>query len=196
MPETLEYGISSFVYRARRPFHPGRLHDFLDEHFILVYPLDDDAGEEEEVPDMIAKRSDTLAKAKARFGTVLRSKGFMWVAHEPTFSLNWSHAGAVVNVEVGHPWFGGQDLSQFPPDAREAIENDFDGEHGDRRQELVFIGASMDKAALTECLNACLLNDEEWELGLEVWVHCFEHKWPAWLVEEEGPEGAAEDAEH
>jgi G3E family GTPase len=35
---TSSYGVSHFVYRARLPFHPVRLHDFMVKFFILQEP--------------------------------------------------------------------------------------------------------------------------------------------------------------
>lgn len=54
VPETEEYGIGSFLYSARRPFHPHRLTELIQQEFVIVespemppLPTDDDDGDDE-----------------------------------------------------------------------------------------------------------------------------------------------------
>ena len=53
---------------------------------------------------------------------------------------------------------------EWPTEEKEVADilKDFDdGDYGDRRQELVFIGVNMDRVAITNLLDACLLTDSE-----------------------------------
>jgi G3E family GTPase len=48
-PETEEYGINNFVYRARKPFHPKKLYDLLCDKFQIIerINLEEEEGEAE-----------------------------------------------------------------------------------------------------------------------------------------------------
>jgi G3E family GTPase len=147
-PETDEYGINSFVFRARRPFHPARFH----------------------------------AWASSAPADVIRSKGFFWLATRMAWVGEWSQAGGIRKVEPAGFWWAAtsEDLWPASPTSLNVIRQQWQEPHGDRRQELVFIGtAAMDRAAIMAQLEDCLLTDEEFARGPRRWS-AYEDPFPQW----------------
>ena len=139
-PETEEYGISSFVYTARRPFDP-------DKFYRVVHG---DWGD----------------------GTLLRSKGFFWLATRPRFAGQWSQAGGIARYGMAGIFWRALPESDWPQDeeTREHIMEKWVEPFGDMRQELVFIGQHLNKAEIIRRLDACLLSEEQMAEGIESWV--------------------------
>lgn len=140
VPETEEYGIGSFVYRARRPFHPKRLYDFL-------------AGGWPYGNLIRSKGYFWLATRFHQAGAWSQAGGIM---HHGFAGLFW--AGVDRAQWPDHP------------DHIASIEAKFDGPYGDRRQEIVFIGQHLDQARARRALDACLLDEAELAAGPQAWA--------------------------
>ncbi|KAI5860795.1 putative cobalamin synthesis protein [Durotheca rogersii] len=188
VPETKEYGIGTFIYRARRPFRPTRLWDTIKSVFVGDGNTGDgdgddggkgggeeDAGMEDEQPQLDFKARLASKMADKTFGPLLRSKGFMWLTTRPRMYGKWSQAGVMLTISGQDFWRCEIPGSEWPadPKARNAISRDFEGKWGDRRQEIVFIGQQMrdgGEERLRKAFDACLLNDKEfsdWEAAME-----------------------------
>lgn len=115
IPETEEYNISSFVYRASRPFHPQRFFNYVN----------------------------------TEWKGVVRSKGFFWLASDPTVAWSWSQAGAIARHGMAGYWETAQ-------------------------QELVMIGIEMNQAHIIQQLDMCLLTDQEINLPSTAFDNPFE----------------------
>jgi len=150
LPETTEYGITSFVYRARKPFHPDRLYRFMFNKPLLQ--------------------------------GLLRSKGFCWIVTRPMWAALWSQAGRVMELSPQATWWADTPQAEWPTDTEEraGILANFEGEYGDRRQELVFIGRHLDEAAIRSALDSALMTDTEMNGGPSLWatIHDPLPEWP------------------
>ena len=92
----------------------------------------------------------------------------------------WQQAGNVLRLEAESPWMclmpDFWEGTKFEP----AVRRDMTApggevyEYEDRRQEIVFIGHRMKEAAIQELLDACLLTDEEYAMGPEMWKETME----------------------
>ena len=151
-PETEEYGIGSFVYRRRRPFHPARL----------------------------------AAMFEGCFEGVLRAKGVVWLATRHGVAGALSIAGDSLTLEPGGPWFAALDPAEIAddPETLEWVGQVWEPDHGDRRQELVFIGIEMPQEAIEATLDGCLLTDAEMASGASGWAS-LDDPLPEWMVAED-----------
>lgn len=148
-PETDEYGIGSFVFRARRPFHPQRFWNFLHEEW----------------PGL------------------LRSKGYFWLATKNEFVGMWAQAGGSAEHRPVGTWWASAPREYWPEDeeTQAAIRRDWQEPHGDRRQELVFIGQDLPKEKMLADLRRCLLDDREMAFGVEGWKK-LRDPFPTWMT--------------
>ena len=140
VPETEEYVIGSFNYLARRPFNPEKFYQFLHK--------------------------------TEQFGKLIRSKGYFWLASRPQFCGQWSQAGGIARYGFAGMFWKSIPKDNWPTDEEslDEIKKQWVEPFGDMRQELVFIGQKLDKQAMTNALDQCLLSEEELLQGKSYWA--------------------------
>ena len=149
IPETEEYGISSFNYTARRPFNPEKFYHFLHN--------------------------------TEQFGKLIRSKGYFWLATRPLFCAQWSQAGGIAHYGFAGMFYKAIPKKDWPtePELLADINSKWVEPFGDMRLELVFIGQSLNKQAMIEALDDCLLPEEAVLKGKDFWK-TYNDPFPIW----------------
>ena len=90
---------------------------------------------------------------------VIRAKGHFWIASRPEWLAEFSLAGALSSVEPMGTWWASVPKERWPdnPALGDYLKQHWEEPWGDRRQEMVFIGAGIDWPALTARLDAALM---------------------------------------
>jgi G3E family GTPase len=132
-PETEEYGISSFVFRSRRPFHPERFWRYLTEE----YP--GNIIRAKGVLWLASRPSDALFFSQAGGSSRIQKMGVWWDS-------------IPVEQRNQNPGFTNN---------RALLESKWDPLWGDRQIEIVFIGQDLETNLLIEELESCLIQAEE-----------------------------------
>ena len=140
VPETEEYGISSFVYKARRPFYPKKFHDFLHSKDL----------------------SGKLIRSKGYFWLATRPQ-FAGTWNQAGGIAHHGFAGMFWKAIPENRWPQDQESLDY-------IKEKWVEPFGDMRQELVFIGQGLDQEHITQLLDNCLLSDADLLLGKDHWA--------------------------
>lgn len=133
LPETEEYGISSTVFRSKKPFHPERLWHYINQEF------PQNIIRSKGIFYLAAMPEQAINFSQAGGSLRIDPAGVWWASmqqHEREQYLDYR-------------------------ENRAEIEAGWDNEFGDRKNELVFIGQEMNSNELKKSLEYCLLTDTE-----------------------------------
>ncbi len=130
-PETEEYGISSFVYRQAKPFHPQRFLEYVSRSF----------------PPSVVRSKGIFWLASRPDHALLWSQAGGSLKAE-VYGRWW----ASVSMEE-------RAMNPNYLEHQDEIQAKWDKKWGDRMSELVFIGMDMDKEKIISELDQCLVND-------------------------------------
>ena len=139
VPETEEYGISSFTYEARRPFHPDKFYEFLHN----------------------TKQYGKLIRSKGFFWLATRPE-FAGQWSQAGGIAHYGFAGMFWMSVPRKDWPTDEEYL-------ESIKKQWVEPFGDMRQELVFIGQGLDKERMINELKNCLLSESELLKGKSYW---------------------------
>ena len=164
--EADEYGVTSFIYRERKPFHPKRLYNFLTNFFSFAEDWSSGTSQQESNIDKLMEKN---------YGSILRSKGTCWIAGRDDHEMGWAQAGQIIQISPVGPWYcktsreklegraSVEELERILSLFQDPEDKNVEFEFGDRRQEIVLIGMNLQKDAIKDGLNKCLLTDTEME---------------------------------
>ena len=140
IPETEEYGIGSFCYEARRPFHPDKFHEFLHN----------------------TKQYGKLIRSKGFFWLATRPEyAGQW--SQAGGIARYGFAGLFWKAVPEKDWPEDEEYLA-------SIKNQWVEPFGDMRQELVFIGQGLSEARIRGALDDCLLTEDELLRGKHFWA--------------------------
>jgi G3E family GTPase len=161
VPESQEYGISSFVFDSRKQFHPIRFRDFLDEGWKGVL--------RSKGLFWLATRPEySMQWSQAGGACRIEGGAYWWAALPPE---EWPNEDTPedrqMKADIMADWVEGA---------------------GDRKQQIVFIGIQMDQPWLVERLETCQLTDAEMALGQDRWMTDFEDPFPEYNMDDKTEE--------
>ena len=147
-PETDEYGISSFVYKSKKPFDPDRFWYYVQNKFPTSIIRSKGLF-------WLASRSEQALSWSQAGGSLQADSAGVW----------WSSMSFDERIQY----------VSFVENQKE-IEKDWNKTYGDRKNEIVFIGQEMDEQAIKADLEKCLSTDIE--IDNESWKKSAHDSWP------------------